>query len=202
MVRNVKKPIKHNDIAFTGQYLGVIEEYIGDEQSTFIKEGKIFATKTGMISIDDKKREIEIRTHQEKDRKTVKAEDIIIGTVVFLRKFSIGISFNTINRKIHFNSSYFGNIHVSQISNKYVEKITDAFQITDIIRAKVINKDANEYVLSTVDKNLGVIHADCSICGQTLKKISFNKLKCDLCGNIEKRILANDYGDVAHHLRY
>ena len=202
MVRNVKKPIKHNDIAFTGQYLGVIEEYIGDEQSTFIKEGKIFATKTGMISIDDKKREIEIRTHQEKDRKTVKAEDIIIGTVVFLRKFSIGISFNTINRKIHFNSSYFGNIHVSQISNKYVEKITDAFQITDIIRAKVINKDANEYVLSTVDKNLGVIHADCSICGTKLEKIGFNKLKCPLCLNVEKRKLADDYGNVAENLRF
>ena len=201
MVRNVKKAAKNKEIVVTGQYLGVVEEFLPDEQSTYIKEGQIFATKTGMISIDEKKREIEIKTHQEKDRKTINVGDIIIGTVVFLRKFSIGISFNTINRKIHFNSSYFGNIHVSQISNKYIEKINDAFQITDIIRATVVKKNANEYTLSTVGKYLGVIHSDCSICGQTLKKIGFDKLKCSLCGNFEKRKLANDYGDVAHQLR-
>jgi len=197
-----RKQIKHNDIAVIGQYLGVIEEYIGNEQSTYVKEGQIFATKTGMISIDDKKREIEIETHQEKDRKTVKIGDIVIGTVVFLRKFSIGITFNTINQKIHFNSSYFGNTHVSQISNKYIEKINDAFQITDIIRAKVTNENANEYTLSTVGKNFGVIHADCSICGTKLNKIGYDKLKCDFCGNIEKRKLAIDYGDIAHKLRF
>jgi len=197
-----RKQIKNKDIAVTGQYLGVIEEYISNEQSTYVKEGQIFATKTGMISIDDKKREIEIETHQEKDRKTVKIGDIVIGTVVFLRKFSIGITFNTINQKIHFNSSYFGNTHVSQISNKYIEKINDAFQITDIIRAKVTNENANEYTLSTVGKNFGVIHADCSICGTKLNKIGYDKLKCDFCGNIEKRKLAIDYGDIAHKLRF
>jgi exosome complex component CSL4 len=201
MVRNAKKTAKNKEIVVTGQYLGVVEEFLPDEQSTYIKEGQIFATKTGMISIDEKKREIEIKTHQEKDRKTVNVGDIVIGTVVFLRKFSIGITFNTINQKVHFNSSYMGNIHVSQISNRYIEKINDAFQITDIIRATVINKNANEYTLSTVGKDLGVIHSDCSICGQTLKKIGSNKLKCGLCGNFEKRNLANDYGDVAHQLR-
>jgi len=202
MVKNLKKTGKDKEIAVIGQYLGVVEEFLPDEQSTYVKEGQIFATKTGMISIDDKKREIEIKTHQEKDRKTVKAGDIVIGTVVFLRKFSIGITFNTINQKIHFNSSYFGNTHVSQISNRYIDKINDAFQITDIIRAKVANKNANEYILSTVGKNFGVIHADCSICGTILKKIGFNKLICDFCGNIEKRKLAIDYGDVAHKLRF
>lgn len=202
MVKNLKKTGKGKEIAVIGQYLGVVEEFLPDEQSTYVKEGQIFATKTGMISIDDKKREIEIETHQEEDRKTVKTGDIVIGTVVFLRKFSIGISFNTINQKIHFNSSYFGNTHVSQISNKYVDKINDAFQITDIIRAKVAKKNANEYTLSTVGKNLGVIHADCSICGTVLNKIGQDKLKCDFCGNIEKRKLAIDYGDVAQKLRF
>ena len=69
MVRSVKKTVKDKEIVVTGQYLGVVEEFLPDEQSTFIKEGQIFATKTGMISVDDKKREIEIKTLQEKDRK-------------------------------------------------------------------------------------------------------------------------------------
>ncbi|MHA1275439.1 MAG: exosome complex RNA-binding protein Csl4, partial [Promethearchaeota archaeon] len=139
---------------------------------------------------------------QEKDRKTVKINDIILGVILFLRKFSVGLNFYTINRKIHFNASYFGNIHVSQISNKYVEKISDAFQITDIIRAKVIDENSGEYVLSTVGKNLGVIHADCAICGNPLDKIGFNKLKCLRCGNFEKRKLANDYRNINQNLRF
>ena len=86
--------------------------------------------------------------------------------------------------------------------NKFIEKISDAFQITDIVRAKVIRQEQNEYSLSTVGKNLGVIHADCSICGTTLEKIGVDRLRCPRCGNIENRKLASDYGNVTENLRY
>lgn len=197
-----KKSLKDGDIVLTGEKLGVVEEFLPDKQSTFTKDGKIFASKTGMININNKERKIEISTHQEKDRKVVKIGDIVIGAILFLRQYSVGISFYTINSKIHFNSSYFGNIHVSQISDKYVEKINDAFQITDIVRARVIAQDYNEYKLSTVGSNLGVIYADCVICGNALTKIGYNKMKCDRCGNIESRKLSNDYGNVSNNLRF
>ena len=199
----MKETVKNKDVVITGQFLGVVEEYLPDEQTTFVKAGKIHATKTGTVSINDK-RKIEVITHNENDRKTVKIGDIVIGTVAFLRKFSVGMNFYTINQKIHFNSSYFGNIHISQISNKYIEKIIEAFQITDIVRAKVIEQNANEYKLSTSGHNLGVIHADCSICGAPLvnSKDRFNKLKCTFCGNIEYRKLASDYGNVSNNLRF
>ncbi|MFX1419207.1 MAG: exosome complex RNA-binding protein Csl4 [Promethearchaeota archaeon] len=197
-----KKSVKDHDIVLTGQYLGVVEEFLPDKQSTFTREGKIYASKTGMINVDDKERKIEISTHQEKDRKIVKIRDTVIGVILFSRKYSVGINFYTINKKIHFNSSYFGNIHVSQISDKYVDKINDAFQITDIIRARVVEQDYNEYKLSTVGKNLGVIYADCVICGNQLTKIGYNKLKCERCGNVETRKLANDYGNVTNNLRF
>lgn len=197
-----KKSAKHNEIAVTGQYLGVVEEFLPNEQTTYVNEGQIFATKTGLINIDDRKREIEILTHDDEDRKTVKVGDVVLGTILFLRKFSIGIRFSTINQKIQFNSSYMGNTHVSQISTKYIERITDAFQITDIIRAKVIDKNVNEFSLSTVGRNFGVVHADCNKCGTPLSKIGFDKLKCDFCGNVEKRKIADDYGEVARRLRF
>ncbi len=197
-----KKTLKNGDIVLTGERLGVVEEFLPDKQSTFTKDGKIFASKSGMININDKERKIEISTHQEKDRKVVKIGDIVIGSILFLRQYSVGINFYTINKKIHFNSSYFGNIHVSQISDRYVEKISDAFQITDIIRARVIEQDYNEYKLSTSSKNLGVIYADCVICGDPLKKIGHNKLKCDRCGNVESRKITDDYGNVRNNLRF
>ncbi|MFX1497269.1 MAG: exosome complex RNA-binding protein Csl4 [Promethearchaeota archaeon] len=198
----MKKEIENKDIVITGQYLGVVEEFLPDKQSSYIKDGKIYATKTGIILIDKNKKEIEIKSHQEENRKTVKIGDIVIGTVLFLRQYSIGLNFHTINNKLHFNSSYFGNIHVSQISHKYVEKISDAFQITDVLRAKVIEQTTNEFKLSTVGNNLGVIHADCVICGTNLEKIGHNKLRCSRCGNVETRKLANDYGNVNESLRY
>ena len=198
----MKGSIKTNEIVITGQYLGVVEEYLPDKDSTYTKDGKIYATKTGIVSIDKNKREIEIRSHQNEDRKVVEMGDIVIGTILFLRQYSVGLNFQAINQKLHFNSSYFGNIHVSQISNKYVEKIADAYQTTDIVRAKVIEQEQNEYKLSTSGNNLGVIHADCIICGTPLEKIGFNKLRCTRCGNIESRKLASDYRNVIEKLRY
>jgi exosome complex component CSL4 len=197
-----KKSLKNGDIVLTGEILGVVEEFLPDKQSTFTKDGKIFASKSGMININEKERKIEISTHHEKDRKVVKIGDIVIGSILFLRQYSVGITFYTINKKIHFNSNYFGNIHVSQISDKYVEKISDAFQITDIVRARVIEQDYNEYKLTTASKDLGVIYADCVICGDPLQKIGYNKLKCDRCGNVESRKIAEDYGNVRNNLRF
>jgi len=198
----MKESAKNKEIVLTGQYLGVVEEFLPDKQSTYVKEGQIIASKTGIINIDKNKRLIEVRDHQEKDRKTVEIGDRVIGTTLFLRQYSVGLNFHTINKKIHFNSSYFGNIHVSQISKKYIERISEAFQTTDIIRAKVIEQNYNEYKLSTVGRNFGVIHADCLICGTPLKKIGIDRLRCSRCGNLESRKLADDYGNVTENLRY
>ncbi|MFX1575181.1 MAG: exosome complex RNA-binding protein Csl4 [Promethearchaeota archaeon] len=197
-----KKSKENDDIILTGQYLGVVEEYLPDKQSTYIKDGQIYASKSGLYTLDDQKKQIEIKTHQEKDRKVVKIGDTVIGTVLFLRQYSIGINFYTINRKIHFNSYYFGNIHVSQIAERYVEKISEAFQITDILRARVIKQKYNEFELTTAGKNLGVIYADCVICGTPLDKIGYNKLRCERCGHQETRKLSSDYRDFSEVLRF
>ena len=191
------------EIALPGQYLGVVEEFLPDKQSTFVKDGQIYSVKTGLITINDKERKIEITsTFKEKDRREVKIGDLVIGVILFLRQYSIGMNFFTINTKIHFNSHYFGNIHVSQISNTYVDKIPDAFQITDIIRARVIKKKYNEYELTTMSNNLGVIYADCVICGNPLKQVGNNNLRCQRCGNVESRKLADDYENVSENLRF
>lgn len=196
------KALKNNDIVLTGQKLGVVEEFLPDKQSTFVKDGQIYSTKSGLLDIDNEKRKIKINTLREEKRKIIKLGDVVIGAILFLRQYSVGINFYTINRKVHFNSGNFGNIHVSQISDRYVEKIQEAFQITDIIRARVIKFNYNEYDLSTSEKNLGVLYADCVICGTPLVKISYNKLRCERCGNQETRKLANDYRQIDQHFRF
>ncbi|MHA1842644.1 MAG: exosome complex RNA-binding protein Csl4 [Promethearchaeota archaeon] len=193
---------KKSQIAITGEKLGVVEEFLADKYSTYVKDGEIRAAKTGMIYFNREKCKIEIETHQGEHRKTVREGDIVFGTVAFIRKYSIGVIFYTINGKLLLNSPYMGNIHVSQISHKYVDNISEAFQLTDIIRAKVVAKEGTEYSLSTIGKEFGVVHADCIICGETLEKIDYNKLRCPRCGHVESRKLALDYRNVEHALRF
>lgn len=191
---------KKEKIVTTGDYLGVVEEFLPDKNSTYIRDGNIYATKSGKVVIDQKSRKLEIKTYNEDERKTLRIGDTVIGTIIFLRKYSVGLNIFSINDKVQFNSPYFANIHISAVSNQYIEKIRNVFQITDIIRAKVIKEDCGEYDLSTVGKQYGILHADCSICGDTLQKIGFNKLKCPSCGNIETRKMASDYGQVSKEL--
>jgi len=197
-----KKSVNDKEMVMTGQYLGVVEEFLPDKHSTYVKDGEIFATKIGITSIDKNKREIEVKPMEEEKRKTVKKGDLVIGTILFLRAYSIGLSFYTINNKLQFNSPLMGNVHVSEISNKYVEKIQDVYQKTDIIRARVIGQESNEYKLTTKGKNVGVLHAECFVCGTVLDKTGFNKLECSRCGNIEYRKLADDYRKVEEKLKY
>jgi exosome complex component CSL4 len=63
----------------------------------------------------------------------------------------------------------------------------------DIIRAKVISEKNRIFHLSTNDKNLGVVDAFCSRCGNLLEPERF-ELRCPKCGSIEKRKRAPDYG--------
>jgi len=66
----MKESAKNKEIVLTGQYLGVVEEFLPDKQSTYVKDGQIIASKTGIINIDTNKRLIEVRDHQEeKDRR-------------------------------------------------------------------------------------------------------------------------------------
>ncbi|MHA1763925.1 MAG: hypothetical protein ACTSYC_09255, partial [Promethearchaeota archaeon] len=67
---------KKSQIAITGEKLGVVEEFLADKYSTYVKDGEIRAAKTGMIYFNREKCKIEIETHQGEHRKTVREGDI------------------------------------------------------------------------------------------------------------------------------
>lgn len=192
--------IKNGEYASIGQRLGVVEEYLPDKNSTYADKGVIYATRSGAIHIDSHKKKISVKEPDESKRQKMKIGDIVIGIIKFVRKYSIGVEVYIINNNLKFFSGNLGNVHVSQISRNYVEKIEDAFQKTDILRAKVSKLNYNEVDLVTDQPNLGVISADCSRCGGPLYLIKRDLLKCEICENVEKRKLANDYGSVKTRL--
>lgn len=191
---------KNGEYASIGQRLGVVEEYLPDKNSTYADKGVIYATRSGTIHIDSHKKKISVKEPDESKRQKMKIGDIVIGIIKFVRKYSIGVEVYIINNNLKFFSGNLGNVHVSQISRNYVEKIEDAFKKTDILRARVSKLNYNEVDLVTDQPNLGVISADCSRCGGPLYLIKKDLLKCEICENVEKRKLANDYGSVKTRL--
>lgn len=84
-------------------------------------------------------------------------------------------------------------LHVSNISNDYVESTSQKFRIGDILRAKIIEAWPSVR-LATKEKNLGVIKAYCTICRLPLERKG-NRLECSTCGRTEERCMAADYGE-------
>ncbi len=197
----MSKKVKNGDYASIGQRLGVVEEYLPDKKSTYSDNGVIYATQSGIININIDKKKISIKKLNKEDHRTLEIGDIVIGIITYIRRYSVGIRIYVKNNKVQYSSGNFGNVHVSQISKAYVEKVEDAFQKTDIIRAKVSKLRFNEVDLSTEGSDLGVISSDCSRCGAPLYKIKKDLLKCQVCENVEKRKLANDFGTVKTRLK-
>jgi len=99
-----------------------------------------------------------------------------------------------INKKRSFGS-FFGPIHVSNVSERFVKRVSDAFKPGDLIYASVISTVNKTFHLSTEGREFGVVHALCSHCGHPLAAIN-GSLRCPLCERTEQRKIASSYGKI------
>ncbi|MEM1657550.1 MAG: exosome complex RNA-binding protein Csl4 [Candidatus Jordarchaeales archaeon] len=181
---------KTGSFVLPGDWLGVIEEFSPNE-GTYDEDGKIFASNAGILLIDKVERRVKVVSFEAPS--IVKKGSLVLGMVVnntgkFSRVSIVRVGGKTLT------SPCSGIIHVSQISNQFIEKPSDAFKAGDIVRARVIDIRSEFVQLSTVGKNLGVILAFCSKCGSVLESRGNSILVCKSCGNKEKRKVSVDYG--------
>ena len=91
-------------------------------------------------------------------------------------------------------SGVFGGIlHISDVSDRYIDSMNEVCKPGDILRAKVISEKNQIFHLSTSDKNLGVLYGFCSVCGNLLEQ-RYQEMHCPKCGNVERRKTVFDYG--------
>ncbi len=187
--------VKHGTFVMIGDFISGAEEYAYEDTIRIHeKNGKLFASIAGIVVIDPLKRTINIENPDPNiGQHEIKAGDIVLGQAEFIRKFTVGIKIYKVNDRIIYSDSIYGNIHISNMSNRYIEKVEEAFKKTDIIRAKVIEKFGNEYELSTDGPNLGVLTCSCTICGTKMEKRGQKNIECPFCGNKGIRKLANDF---------
>lgn len=181
---------KSGQVVAPGERLGVIEEFIPDS-GTYVKDGVIYSKIVGRALIDLLNKKVTVYPL------TVgvmvpKVGAVVVGQVgnaqsdnVLVRIFRVG------SKKI--SGVFSGILHISDVQERYVNSMNDVCKTGDIIRAKVISEKNQIFHLSTNDKNLGVLYAFCSRCGNSLEQ-KRHEMQCPKCGNIERRKTTFDYG--------
>jgi len=181
---------KSGHLVLPGERLGVIEEFIPDS-GTYVVDGVIYSKIIGRALMDLVNRRVSVYPLIN-GAVTPKVSTVVIGQVGNAQSDNVLVKIFTVGRK-KISGTFGGILHVSDVSDRYVNSMSDVCKPGDIIKAKVISEKNRIYHLSTNDKGLGVMYAFCSR-DSTLLVPERYELRCPKCGNIERRKMAPDYG--------
>lgn len=184
---------KSGNIVVPGDRLGVIEEFT-PASGTYVKQGTIYSKNTGRILLDVLKKEVSVYPLVP-PAKIPGSGSIVVGQISVAKSNFAIVSISKVGGK-DLSGSFSGFLHVSDVSEQYVNSMFDACKLGDVIRAKVTNVKNRSRHLTTIGKHLGIIYAFCSRCGYLLQRKK-SWMYCPRCENREKRKTASDYGDVA-----
>ena len=182
--------MKTGDLVLPGQEVGVIEMFVPGNGTYTDKEGRIYASVVGEVEINQDKK---VSVIPKDDKPALpKYKESVVGIIKMVRK---QMAIADINNNLGFNptTDFEGMIHISQVSKTYLNNLSDAFKVGDVVRGEIINETVIPFHLTTAASNLGVILAYCSECGDVLK-LDQRRLRCERCNIIERRKIANDYG--------
>ena len=165
--------------------------HVSENGAVAVLSGRL-VSKSGVISVDSSAPPIN----------TPKMGDVLIGEVNRLNEKTAEI------RVLHIETNdeghrdvpalkLFADIYVSEIVDRFIPSAGDAMRKRDIVRAKVINVDPMLKASTKGGPDLGVLHASCPPCGETLvpsdKKPDFN-VECPRCDYSGFRALSNGFG--------
>lgn len=174
-----------------GDRLGVIEEFIPDS-GTYVEQGTIYSNIIGHTLLDTLNKKMSVYPIG-RGATVPLPGNIVIGRVSSIQSKMAALRIFKIEKTL-LSGFFNGTLHISDTSFGYVETMFEVCKPGDIMRAKVIVNKNRTYHLSTVEKNLGVIYALCSRCGNMLL-LERQRMRCTKCGKIEKRKAASDYGE-------
>lgn len=177
-------------LVIPGEKLGVIEEFIPDS-GTYVKDGIIYSKIVGRALMDMLNKRVSVYPLVE-GVVVPKVGVTVIGQVGNAQSDNVLVRIFKISDKKKLSGVFGGILHISDVSDRYVESMTDVCKPGDIIRAKVISEKNQVYHLSTSERNLGIIYAFCSLCS-TLLEQRRQMMYCPKCNNVEKRKTTFDY---------
>jgi len=182
---------RNGNLVLPGERLGVIEEFIPNS-GTYVKDGVIYSKIIGRALIDMLNRRVSV--YQLNEGAVVPKVGItVIGQIGNAQSDNVLVRILGVGNKKNLSGVFSGILHISDVSDRYINSMNDVCKPGDIIRARVISEKNQINHLTTSDKNLGVIYAFCSLCSALLEQRQY-EMYCPKCGNIEKRKTTFDYG--------
>ncbi len=185
--------VKSGDIVVPGDPLCVIEEFT-PSFGTYEENGVVYAATSGAVAVDVKRREIRVVNPDGSVRLSLPIKgDVLLGEVINVYDQRAEVTVVKRNdQDIH--SPLIGEVHISNVTRRYVKSLYDVLKPGDIVRARALNTHQIPVQLSLVGPEFGVIYAKCGKCGNPLTLTTPNNMICLRCENRETRETANDYG--------
>ena len=186
------KPLeqKSGHLVVPGERLGVIEEFIPDS-GTYVKDGVIYSKVVGRALVDLLNKRVSVYPLVNGEL-VPKVSTTVVGQIGNAQSDNVLVRIFKVENK-RLSGEFSGILHISDVSDRYIDSMNDVCKPGDIVRAKVISGKNRIFHLSTNDKNLGIVYAFCSRCGNLLEPQRY-ELHCPKCGNTENRKIAPDYG--------
>jgi exosome complex component CSL4 len=181
---------KSGILVLPGERLGVIEEFIPDS-GTYVKDGVIYSKIIGTALMDLLNKKVSVYPILG-GVSAPKVGSVITGQIGNAQSDNVLVKIFKIDNK-RLSGTFGGILHISDVADRYVDSMNDVCKPGDIVRAKVISTKNQVYHLSTSERNLGILYAFCSRCGNLLDLQKY-EMHCSKCGNVESRKTAPDYG--------
>ncbi|MFX0106931.1 MAG: exosome complex RNA-binding protein Csl4 [Candidatus Hodarchaeota archaeon] len=185
--------VKNGDMVVPGDQLCVIEELFPGI-GTYEKEGIVYAATSGGVAIDLKDRSIRVVSPDGRMKIALPVRgDILVGEVINAYEQRAEVSVVKRNGE-NILSPLVAEIHISNVTRRFVKSMSDVVRPGDIVRASAMNTHEIPVELNLVGPDLGVLIGKCVKCGNELTLTTYNNLICLRCENRETREVAKDYG--------
>ena len=177
-------------LVLPGDVLGANEEYLPGE-GTYEEDGMILASRVGLLCLDDDERVA--RVLGLKEPALPKVGDVVIGSVKDVGGKVAKIDISSLeNRNRGMPTNNQGALHISKMSEDFIDNPRKVFRPTDIVRARIVQIEPS-IQLSTGEPELGVLKAYCGRCRLPLKRKG-SELYCQDCERTEHRKMSEHYG--------
>jgi exosome complex component CSL4 len=159
---------RNGNLVLPGDRLGVIEEFIPDT-GTFVKDGVIYSKIIGKTVMDMVSHRVSVQPVF-KGAVVPKVGITVIGQVGNAQSDNVLVRILQVADKKKMSGTFGGILHISDVSDRYIDSMNEVCKPGDIIRAKVISSKNQIFHLSMADRNLGVVYGFCSLCSSMLEQ--------------------------------
>ncbi len=177
-------------VVLPGDKLAISEEFLPGKH-TYENSGLIRSLVAGAVNKDSKSMEISVMPAA--PARTIRVGDWVTGQVEVASGKSAGLKIYYANGE-RMDKDFAGSLLFGMGGPRGARRMTPV-KLGDIVRCRVFSLVNGIIHLSVDEREMGVVHALCGNCGRPLLRGGPNRVKCDECGNVEDRKLADDFGN-------